>query len=66
MNVPQSMPHRVRPPRSPRDWRCAKCERLLAQMDHSGLKAGAKVEIKCGRCNHLNVRIGDDVSRPAH
>ena len=68
MNGVPSTPSTPRPraPRTATDMRCRTCDRLLAKMDPGGLKPGAKLEIKCGRCNEFNVRIGDDVRRPAH
>ena len=36
-----------------KEWRCAKCGRMLAKVR---LGAGSQVEIKCHSCNHFSVR----------
>lgn len=64
MTMPAPNPRRTPAPRTPRDVRCAACERLLAKMDPGALRPGAELEIKCGRCNHYNLRRGDDLTRP--
>jgi phage FluMu protein Com len=38
--------------------RCNGCGRMLLRIDAEALKPGKVVEVKCGKCDFMNYRIG--------